>query len=142
MTQYIVLDYIADAYNIILLIMAVVGGVLDYRSGYRLSFVKCIAGIVICYLVMWLDQSVLLWSAFALDYSTHSAVALALIFYLVYRVSFQKRPTSFFLVSLISYYLLEVYQDYHTPLDIITTVVVILPILFCLYQCIGWRGNQ
>ena len=141
MTQYIILDTIADAYNIVLLMMAIIGGILDYRSGYRLSWLKCVAGIVICYLVMWFDQTTLLWSSFSLDYSTHSSVALALIVYLIHRVFFQKQPTLLFLGSLISYYLLEIYQDYHTPLDIITTVVVILPLLFCVYHYMSWRSH-
>lgn len=73
------------------------------------------------------------WSRFGLDYSTHSAVALALVFYLFWQWRTKAFHVFLAVTLLASYYALEVYQNYHSLADIVTTVAAILPALLFIY---------
>ena len=92
-------------------------------------------GALIAYGLMFLDNKLQLWPALGLDYSTHTAVALVLVVYLL--ANSPKAPW-FWLTSLVGYVLLMLYQRYHTVADIMTTAIVVailyLPVVFVLFR--------
>ncbi|MFT7490985.1 MAG: hypothetical protein ACI80S_000567 [Pseudohongiellaceae bacterium] len=75
--------------------------------------------------LMAIDNIFQLWASLGLDYSTHSAVALGLVLLLCLL-----KPTVYiyYLVSLLLYFWLMVLLRYHTALDILSTVLIILPL--------------
>ena len=123
MLSYQVLDRLADAYNPALavawLLLVVHAGILRrWRAGLaRLALGVC--SLLVAYGVMWLDAAVGLWPSMGLDYSTHAAVALALcvVLWVLWR-----RMRIAVAVSLAAYCMLMLYQRYHTPGDIASTL--------------------
>jgi len=86
-----------------------------------------LVGLISAYAIMFTDQYFSLWPYFELDYSTHSAAALVLVVSLsVMKVSL--RGT--WLLSLLCYFLLMLYQQYHSVADIISTVLVVGGVMF------------
>lgn len=136
MTTYEVLDAIADSYTPILFFGYLIFSVLYFRGGDRTAVFKGLAGVAVAYLFMFLDNRWQVWHAFSLDYSTHSSVALALVIFHVHK----RKPTSFaaigLIISLLCYYVLEVYQEYHSVLDILSTVLVVGPCIGLVYWAI------
>jgi hypothetical protein len=86
--------------------------------------------LLIAYGLMFLDLRLQIWPARGLDYSTHTAVALALVAFL----SFNKpNLLILWLGSLIAYLLLMLYQRYHTFSDIaLTSVIFLVPVWLVL----------
>lgn len=83
------------------------------------------------YGVMAVDQALNIWSILGLDYSTHSAVALIFVVFLV----LQKSITAVLsIVSFVLYAWLMMYLNYHSILDILTTALVVTPIIFVLQK--------
>lgn len=137
MSTYELLDTIADSYNPLLALACLVFAVIYFRAGDRLAWLKGLSGIVAAYSIMFLDKAANLWESVSLDYSTHSAVALVLIFFLVHKRSFQNLMTLVFIGSLAAYYCLEVYQNYHTVADIVSTFIVVAPVTALIYWAMG-----
>lgn len=131
MPSHETLDAIADAYIPALLIIAL-GAALwpvrqqQWRDG--VCRVRDLLGLLtIAYGLMALDNYLQLWPALQLDYSTHTAVALALCLYLhVYR----SRWRLAWWLSLFCYALLMLYQRYHGLADIVTTAAVVGALAF------------
>ena len=92
-------------------------------------------GALIAYGLIFLDNKLQLWPALGLDYSTHTAVALVLV---VYLLANSLKASWFWLTSLVGYVLLMLYQRYHTVADIMTTAIVVailyLPVVFVLFR--------
>jgi hypothetical protein len=127
MLDYQTLDNIADAYTPALLFTCLL---LIAQSCVKKKWQKAtkqtallMYGIVLTYSLMFVDQYLKIWPSFELDYSTHSAAALVLVVFLINSLSGTKL---FWLFSLLSYFLLMLYQHYHSLTDIITTSLVIL----------------
>lgn len=137
MTTYEVLDLVADSYTPLLFLGYLAYSVFYWRSGDRLAWVKGLVGIVIAYFFMFIDGFAHLWESLSMDYSTHSAVALALIIFHVHKRRLQSAPAITLVISLVGYYGLEVYQQYHTVLDIISTAVVVGPAIVAAYWSIS-----
>jgi len=122
------LDAIADVYTPLLLILLLNGlGVKLYRCwpNYRepvLHFGFLILLLIVSYGGMFIDQALSLWPDFGLDYSTHTAVALSLVFALCVLAP---RRTKWIAGSMCAYAALMVYQQYHSVLDIVSTASVI-----------------
>ncbi|EAT13860.1 hypothetical protein HF888_10510 [Bermanella marisrubri] len=83
------------------------------------------------YGVMAVDQALNIWSAVGLDYSTHSAVALIFVVFLVLQKSIAAVLS---IVSFVLYAWLMMYLNYHSILDILTTALVVTPIIFVLQK--------
>lgn len=137
MTTYELLDTIADAYNPLLFLGYIIFSVLYWRRGDRLAALRGFAGIVVAYGFMFIDNASKLWPSVGLDYSTHSAVALALIAFHVHKRRWSSPAAIAFIASLVLYYALEVYQQYHSVLDIVTTAMVVGPIVALVYWAIN-----
>lgn len=137
MTTYQLLDTIADAYNPLLFLGYIVFSVLFWRRGDRLSALRGFAGIVVAYGLMFIDNASNLWPSVGLDYSTHSAAALSLIAFYIHKRRWNSPAAMSFIASLVLYYALEVYQQYHSVLDIVTTAMVVGPIVALVYWMIN-----
>ncbi len=82
--------------------------------------------VAVAYGVMFFDNAVRLWPSVGLDYSTHTALALALGLQLVV---FAPRFRGFVIASQIAYGALMHYQAYHTWADMFTTAICVLPVM-------------
>lgn len=139
MLSYEVLDAIADSYIPLLVLYSLfliarkgINNGVKYATAYLLVL---FAGILPVYLIMYFDILFKVWPMFGLDYSTHTALTIAVVAYLsVYNTKY----IYYFIGSLVGYCLLMLYQQYHTLLDIVTTAVVIYPIVLGIY----WLGRE
>lgn len=127
--NYGTLDWIADAYTPLLAVIALVFIIIAlFRSQWRLAGRRLLALAVvlsIAYGLMLLDGRFYLWPALGLDYSTHTAVAMVLVAFLLAE---EPRLSVLWFGSLAGYALLMLYQGYHTFSDIaITGLAVIVP---------------
>jgi hypothetical protein len=77
------------------------------------------------YLLAWIDNSLRLWPAFGLDYSGHTGFATVL---LASIVLWHRRLLIPSILALCAYAGLMLYQKYHSVADIVTTLIVIMPI--------------
>ncbi len=141
--SYEQLDAIADSYIPVLLILFLLG---LGRNAYRLwpdyrasvfSLLYLLGLLIISYGLMFFDNAVRLWPALGLDYSTHTAVALSLVFALC--TLFQKQ-WKWLAASMLAYAGLMLYQEYHSVLDILSTGLVISLLALALYKVIGQRS--
>ena len=124
-------DIIADLYIPILLLCSL--WVL-LRTKHKPDFKKRIATLAISiltvYSLMFIDNRLRLWAYVDLDYSTHTALALTLVVFL----SNNKRCTLIATSSIMMYFLLMIYQQYHSALDILSTAIALLPLLYFIMK--------
>lgn len=137
MTTYEILDAIADSYTPLLFFGYLALAIIYWTKGDRLASAKGLAGIIIAYALMFADNALQLWKSVGLDYSTHSAVALVLILFLVHKRRWNSALTIGLVSSLVLYYALEVYQRYHTIMDIVTTAAVVGSVVALIYWVMG-----
>jgi hypothetical protein len=126
MTTYELLDCIADSVNPTLGLLALsVPWLRRHRVG-RPSSVARIAGTLACvgiaYAGQAIDRFTKAWPAFGLDYSTHSAVCVALLSSLA-QLGGRWRVASVGIGA--AYAALMMYQGYHAFADIVTTAMPI-----------------
>lgn len=134
MPSYETLDNIADAYNPVLFALSLIYAVFYFRRGDRLAGLKGILGLFICYFILWLDNQLRIWPQFALDYSTHTAVAFAFTYFLLHKRDKNNSFSICLAVSLLAYFALMLYQQYHTLLDILSTLLIITPLTLGFYK--------
>ncbi len=117
------LDQIADAYVPLLLLIALVDVVLRWRNGDKLHCLKLLYAVVVVYGWMFIDNYFQLWPSVGLDYSTHSAAALALVIGIAVRkrLSVKLGLAS----SLVLYGCLMNLLGYHTWPDMLATATII-----------------
>lgn len=130
------LDTIADSVNPGLVCLALIcpwlSRVTLRNQGSAWYFwARTLASVVVVYAIMYTDNRVGLWPRLGLDYSTHTAFAVAIITSLAV-VSF--RWLFFLIPCLIGYAGLMLYLGYHTMADILTTAVVIAPITWRIHR--------
>lgn len=136
------LDLIADAYTPLLLMLTLFSMAINaMRQGVNQtigSVVALVFGVMIVYTVMFVDIALNLWPYFGSDYSTHTAIALVFVSYF----SLKSKPQMMAaIVSLVAYFALMVYQQYHTVLDILSTSLIMLPVLLWL-QLLGHKNSR
>ena len=126
-------DAIADSYLPFLLVLSLI---FLFKTFWRkkfnqgaIEFASLFLGTVSIYSIMFIDNSLRIWPSFNSDYSTHTALALVFIFYLCQK---HKMALVGSIVSMCAYIVLMMYQEYHTFLDIITTSLVVLPVLYLI----------
>lgn len=137
MNTYELLDTIADSYNPILFICYLAYSVIYYKQGDKLAWLRGLSGIVLCYVLMAVDKTYKIWEGLGLDYSTHSAVSLVLIIFLVHKRRYTSKTTFSIISSLFAYYMLVLYQKYHTTADIISTIIVVSIFNYMAYFAIN-----
>ena len=141
MLSYETLDAIADSYNPSLAFITIgFIGISLFKKQWRLFSTRVlsfIAVVFVAYGLMFLDARENIWGAAGLDYSTHTAVAIGLVAFLVINAS-SKRVAAIWMFSFLSYAILMMYQRYHTFTDIVTTAFAVgsplIPTLLYLYR--------
>ncbi len=133
MTEYEILDSIADLYNPTLFGLSIFYSVSIFTKGYRFTWVKGVFALAIAYAGMFIDKHYLIFESYGADYSTHSTVAFSMILYLGHRQPLFSLKSNVLIFSLIAYYILEIYQKYHTLTDILSSVLVVLPFLLLVF---------
>ncbi len=117
------LDQIADAYTPLLLLIALLDLVLRWRAGDKLHGLKLVYAVTVVYGWMFTDNRFQLWHSQGLDYSTHTAAALAL----VICIAGHKRMAVKLVLtmSLVLYGGLMNLLGYHSWPDMLTTAMII-----------------
>ncbi|MEC6825324.1 hypothetical protein VXS02_17990 [Photobacterium piscicola] len=129
--------FIADLYTPMIVIICVISMVkLEREQGMR-SGLFSLSGVLLStafiYAVMFVDNTLEIWPAFNLDYSTHTAIALVFIGYFIV---YTPKLRGVMVFSIVGYALLMIHQKYHTLSDIISTTIIVMPvILLCQYKC-------
>ena len=140
MTRYQLLDAIADAYTPLLGLAWLATCLLSARHhGARAGLARLalgLAGATVVYALAWLDARAGLWPRAGLDYSTHTAIALAFAAAILPRWPRARVPL---VGSLLAYAALMLVQRYHTPADIVSTAAALLPPLAGLAAWLGRR---
>lgn len=136
------LDAIADAVNPVLATLTLVFPLINQEAvrkhGSAWSFWgRTLVSLMVVYGILFADSRFGLWLRFGLDYSTHTAFAVAIITSLA-MVSF--RWLFFLIPLLIAYAGLMMYLGYHSLTDILTAALVIAPITWWI-QRIGRGGG-
>lgn len=139
MLSYENLDRIADAYNPLLgLMWLLLSGWAFARRGWRAGLASMglgLATLIVAYGLMAIDNKLKLWSAMGLDYSTHTAVAFAVVATIV---TIERRLRIALPLSLLAYCALMLYQRYHSVADMATTMAALtLPIGALAYALRG-----
>lgn len=130
MLNYQQLDLIADSYTPLLAAIWLSSALWPLRQRRWPTAARNLAsGLVaaaIVYGLMFVDLWLALWPRWALDYSTHSALAIALVVQLWWLLP---RQRWLWLTSLLAYAGLMRYQGYHSWGDMVTTCLVVAPLL-------------
>ena len=132
-----ILAIVADTYTPTLLIAALTDVVLRWRAGSRFHCVRLFGAVLVVYGWMFADQYFQLWAQVGLDYSTHTAAALAL----AVSISINKSIFTKILVglSLLGYGFLMFVLNYHSWSDMFTTAIVVG---LCLAPMFLWKNNE
>ncbi|MCP5207672.1 MAG: hypothetical protein H7A01_10745 [Hahellaceae bacterium] len=125
------LAFIADCYSPALVLLGLIlltTRVSSYgiRTGIydSLSIVLPLAFI---YGFMFVDNDIGLWHAASLDYSTHTAFALVWVLFTCQSSKKLLLPT---IISLVCYFILMMYLQYHSLADIVTTSMAVTPVIY------------
>jgi len=140
MTLYEKLDIIADSYNPALLVISILIIFSNLKSkGKTFAFYKLgllVSLITLVYIFQIIDNHFNIWVAFGLDYSTHTAFAAAIIFFILFDSIKIKTPI---IISFVCYLALMLYQEYHTVADILTTIAAISPLMYAVAYYVNLR---
>ena len=137
MTTFEKLDFVADSVNPILMVIAIIITIITgVKQGLRIGTVNIsylLLSIISVYAISGIDYKFKLWSSFNLDYSTHTALALSSTLFLI---KTHRSLLVAWLFILLMYFILMVYQGYHSVLDIVTTTIVLVSALFFVYRAL------
>lgn len=125
-------DRIADAVNPILilcLVLFLIAATRRKEVDWR-TWVSVLLGIVIVYALHRADHKLHLWEQLGGDYSTHSAMAAALIIPLAF---IRRKLWPILAGVLICYIGLMIVLGFHTVLDIALTLLVIVPLVLLVH---------
>jgi hypothetical protein len=127
-------DAIADSYIPLLALLSLItlisqARVVGAANTWRMLR-NLLISIFIAYSIMFLDKQFMLWQNMNSDYSTHTAVALVFVAFLM---AVNKSWLVMAPISMVLYCLLMLYQGYHTVLDILSTVVALLPACLVMF---------
>ena len=129
MNLYEIVDLACDAINPALFFIVTGFCILFFRNNNKRAGITALSillyGLIVTYSVLFIDRSLSLWSNYGHDYSTHAAFTLATCSALFYC---WRRPIvlSF---GTAAYFVVMVLQEYHSAIDIVTTTLVVGPLL-------------
>jgi hypothetical protein len=127
------LDQIADAYTPLLLVIALGVAIAKAMTGQHWFWLRLVASALLVYGLMFADNRWHWWPALGLDYSTHTAAAVALALFI--GVGLRARLVWVLLgASVLAYGELMYYLGYHTWLDMGATAAVIGAGLWLIYR--------
>jgi hypothetical protein len=128
------LGFIADSINPCIAILALLTPWLKGSTNHKtvwLYFVRTAFGLVIVYVIQYMDTQLSLWSALRLDYSTHTAFAVSLSTSVIV---FNWRWSLFLVPLLVAYASIMIFLEYHSLGDIFTTALVIVPLTWLVHN--------
>ena len=135
MLSYQQIDIIADGFIPLLLLLYISNIIINFIHRRRCTAISQLTifllGIAYVYAIYWLDKLFNLWILFSLDYSTHTALALMLSVFLFDAI---KRLRYWIALLFVTYLLIMLYQQYHSVQDIVSTMIVILPVSVLLLK--------
>lgn len=134
MTETQTLALIADIYTPLLVLVLFYYFRKTSKTLQKKQAIAVVISIIIVYLLMFTDNFFSIWLSLGMDYSTHTGIAL------VFVVALSVRSTLHLVVaslSLLFYCLLMHYLNYHSIADMLTTTLVLLPMLILLNK----KGN-
>ena len=135
-------DTIADAYTpalgVLCLLLLLRPLVTRDRTTAAIRAIHLLVGLLIAYGLMLLDDAFGLWAAAGMDYSTHSALSLVLVTYLCIHAP---RLMLLWDLSLLLYFLLLIYQQYHSASDLVTTTLAVMVTLYASFSVLN-RANK
>jgi hypothetical protein len=136
-----ILDQIADTYTPLLLMIALGVAIARAVGGQRWFWLRLLASALLVYGLMFADNRWHWWPALGLDYSTHTAAALALALFI--GVGLHIRLVWILLgTSLLAYGELMFYLGYHTWMDMGATAAVIGAGLWLIYRAPDYVYRQ
>lgn len=118
---------IADFYTPLLLAIAVIDTVLYWKKGDKFRGFYLIYFVIAVYGCMFADIYFQLWQAYSLDYSTHTAAALALVVFISMGKSLLVKVA--LALSLLAYGFLMFVLQYHSWKDMFSTAIVMAILL-------------
>lgn len=125
-------DLVADAINPLLalgvLALLIIG--MRKRQLSARAWLAFFLGIAVVYVVKTIDGKLDLWESFGGDYSTHSALCVALLIPLGF---LRPRLTPLWAGVLVFYAALMMVLGFHTLLDIGSTLLVVAPLIFLIH---------
>ena len=147
MLDYETLDSIADSYIPVLVVLSLTSlsktAILTHWRVLGIHAAIMSSSFLVAYGLMFIDSQLQLWSMMGLDYSTHTAVALAMVVFLIVAA---KKYLFVWLGSLVCYVLLMLYQGYHSIEDILTTMLcvglLLLTVVFLLLRSTRAQANK
>ena len=137
-TLHRILDGVADITNILLIVwllaVLVVGTQRKILTGR--AWLATALSIALVYIVKTVDGKLDLWERIDGNYSTHSALAAALAISLI----FLDRPRRFLALGIfIAYEALIVLLGFHSILDLVSTLALLMPLIWLCHFCIERR---
>ena len=148
MLTYQQLDTFADSYIPLLGTIVLGSVIMTIRAGdsyTRLNkHAATLVSVILVYGLMLIDAQLQIWPRFGLDYSTHTALATVLVISIARQVgdlvnSHSDRFTYwswiiFLLLTLVGYFALMIYQQYHGLADIVSTFGLIVPLTLAIHK--------
>ena len=131
-------DRIADAVNPTVGVITLALSLAMRRPGNPPRWAQLLltlAAVASIYGVGWLDARLGLWTSAGLDFSTHTAVHVAIV---VSLWMIDRRAGMAGTVIALLYGVLMLYQKYHSLADVATTAVVIAPLAWGIW----WSGRR
>ena len=128
-----ILDGIADATNILLAVWLLAVLVIGVRRGAwgGRAWLASLLCVVVVYLVKAVEKHFGIWESFNSDYSTHSALAVAL----VISLCVLERPRRALALGVfVAYEILIVLLGFHSILDIVSTLLVVVPLMLLCWK--------
>ena len=124
-----ILDFLADSIIpllaiilLVLLVRATLQKEIDWRRWAGLAL-----GIATVYILKTIDKRLGIWPGFGSDYSTHTALFTAVVVPLIYlRSKWMPALVGVF----VAYAALMIMLGFHTIVDIVSTLVAVLPLVF------------
>ena len=118
-----ILAFVADVYTPILLIVALFTIVVQWKKGNKFNGLYLVYAVLVVYMLMFVDHYFQLWVRIGLDYSTHTAVALAFVIF----IGMNKNNTMKLVLgsTMFIYCYLMFALGYHSWSDMMSTALVI-----------------
>ena len=129
---FIVLDKIADGTNIFLAVWLLTFLILGTKRKMlpRKAWLAALVPVVLVYVLKTLDSKLHLWQSIGADYSTHSALAAALVIALCF---LDKLHRALAVAAFVAYEILIWLLGFHTLLDIGSTLAVVIPLVIFIH---------
>ena len=136
-----VLGGLADLTNIVLmawlLIILLRGTKKGALNGKNwLAIVLAIASV---YIIKTLDSKLHIWERLSLNYSTHSALAAALVFAICW---LDKKHRILALTVFVAYEVLQMLLGFHSLLDILSTLLIVVPLIGLCLRTGTWQSRN